>query len=89
MTVLPSEDALPADVDARDASRRDGPRRHLEIGCGLGEFGLASHVVEFDAQRVGDQLDRLGEDRGALGGHRLQVGVVDRLAEADRLLGFR
>jgi hypothetical protein len=55
----------------------------------LGVFGRAAHLVELDAQRVGHQADRLAEDRRAVCGHRLQVRVVDRLAEADRLLGRR
>jgi hypothetical protein len=86
---LADEDSLPADVDPRNTSRRNGPRRHLEIRCGLGEFGFATHVVEFDAERVAHQPDGLAEDRSALRGHRLQVRVVDRLAEAHRLLGLR
>ena len=56
------------------------------VVCGV--FGDTRHVVEFDAERIGDQPDGLAEDRGALGGHRRQFGVVDRLAEADRHLGL-
>ena len=55
----------------------------------MGEFGLAAHIVEFDAERVAHQRDSLAEDGGAFGGHRLQLWVVDRLTEAHRLLGFR
>ncbi len=78
-----------ADVHARNASGVDGPRFHREVLGGLGEFGDTAHLVEFDAERVGDQPDRLAEDRCPFLRHLGQVGVVDRLTEPDRLLGVR
>ena len=56
----------------------------VEVGGGLRVLGLAHDVVELDTERVGDQPHRLAEDRRAVRRHRLQVGVVDRFAEAHR-----
>ena len=51
-------------------------------------YSASQHdLVELDAERVGDQLHRFGEHRGALRHLRLQFGVVDRLAEARGPLG--
>ena len=55
----------------------------------LGVLGLADHVVELDAERVGHHGHRFAEDRRALGRHPLKVGVVDRSTESGRLLRGR
>ena len=47
-----ADDALPADVGARDASRGYRPRPEVEIGCGLGELGHTTHLVELGAEHV-------------------------------------
>ena len=57
------------------------PRSRSSVVCVL---GVATHLVEFDPERVGDHPHGLAQDARAVRGHRLQVGVVDRLAEADR-----
>ena len=86
---LVADDSLPAGVDPGHAARRDRPRPEVEVLGGLGVLGVAAHLVEFDPERVGDHPHRLAEDPGAVRRHRLQVGMVDGLAEADRLLGGR
>ncbi len=46
-------------------------------------YSASQHdLVELDAERVGDQPHRLAEHRRAVRGHRLQVGVVDRLCRS-------
>ena len=82
-----ADPALPAGGDAGDVPGRDRPRADVEVLGGLRELGLADDLVELDAERIGHQRDRLAEHRRALRGHLLQVGVVDRRAEARRPLG--
>ena len=88
MTVLPLTMPLPAGVDTGHPAGLDGPGGHREILGGLRVFGHALDLVQLDAERVGDQLHSFGEYRGALGGHRLQFGVVDRHVESDGPLGL-
>ena len=78
--------ALPAGRDAGHAARRDLPRAEVEVRRGLGVLGLADHVVELDAERVGHHRHRFAEHRRALGRHRREVGVVDRPTESRRHL---
>ena len=81
--------ALPAGRDPRHAARRDLPRAEVEVRRGLGVLGLAHHVVELDAERVGHHRHGFAEHRRALGRHRLEVGVVDRPTEPRRHLRGR
>ena len=87
MTVLPP--TMPCQLARHPATWPAGMVHDaiIEVLGGLGVLGLADDLVELDAERVGDQAHRLAEHRGALRGHRLQVGIVDRLAEAHRTLG--
>ena len=66
----------------------DGPRRHHHVVGRRRELRLAAHVVELDAERVGDHPHRVLEHRGAGARHVGERGVVDRAAEADRDLGL-
>jgi hypothetical protein len=88
--ILIADEALPPDVDARDTALLDDPiAGQLKIFGGLGLLDVASYVVEFDTERVGEQGDRFAEDPGSLLGDRVKIRMVDGMAEAHRYLGRR
>ena len=84
---LAADSALPAGEDARHTAGLDGPRGHFDVRGGLRVLRLTDNLVELDTQGVGDQPHRLCEHCRALRSHRLQVGIVDGLAEAAGGLG--
>ena len=86
---LVAERPLPTGRHSGDASRRDGPRPEVEIGRRLRVLGLTPNIVQLDPECVGDHPHGFGEDRGAVGRHRLEFGVVDRLAKAHWDFGRR
>ena len=87
MTVLPLTRPCQLAKHARDVACGDGPRSHLEVLGRLRVFGFTHDLVEFDSERIGDELHRFGEHRRAFGHFRLQVRIVDVHAEAGGSLG--
>ena len=84
----------PLRADAKAVPHDQHPDHQLRINrrptyLAIKRRQLAPHLVEFNADRVGDEPNSFTEHAGACLGHRRQVGVVDRPAETDRQLGLR
>ena len=80
---------LPCQLAATPATQPAGmrPRAEVEVLGGLRVLGLAHDLVELDAEGVADQAHGVARTPPSPSRSSLEVGVVDRAAEADGELG--